>query len=127
MSHKGMVFGVFDGLHEGHKHFLLEAVKLCDELIVVVTPDDTVENLKGRQPKNCFKDRAEAVRVFNPVCTVVEGDFGIGEWVVLTTYKPDSVILGYDQQKIAREMSLLNTPYKFVSAHKPEQFKSSFL
>ena len=50
MNKKGMVFGVFDGLHEGHKYLLTEAAKLCDELVVVVTLDEAVATLKGHLP-----------------------------------------------------------------------------
>ncbi|MEE9489142.1 MAG: adenylyltransferase/cytidyltransferase family protein, partial [Thermoplasmata archaeon] len=41
-----MASGVFDLLHTGHLHYLEEAKKLGDELIVVVARDSTVRKEK---------------------------------------------------------------------------------
>ena len=125
MNKKGMVFGVFDGLHEGHKYLLTEAAKLCDELVVVVTLDEAVATLKGHLPQQRYKERVAAITAFNPTLKIVEGDPALGEWTVLKTHKPDMVILGYDQERIAKELRLASVFYKFVDACKPEQYKSS--
>jgi FAD synthetase len=45
-----IAFGVFDGLHEGHRHFLREARKLGGRLTVAVAHDEAVVMLKGRRP-----------------------------------------------------------------------------
>ena len=39
---KVLVFGTFDGLHEGHKDFLRQAKQYGDHLTVVVGRDSTV-------------------------------------------------------------------------------------
>src|SRR3989338_1589975 len=127
MNKKGMVFGVFDGLHEGHKYLLTEAAKLCDELVVVVTLDEAVSTLKGHLPQQRYKERVAAITAFNPTLKIVEGDPALGEWTVLKTHKPDMVILGYDQERIAKELRLVSVFYKFVSAYKPAEFKSSIV
>jgi len=126
-SKRGMAFGVFDGLHEGHKYFLSEALKLCDELVVVVTPDEAVATLKGHLPQQRYKERVVAITAFNPILKVVEGDLALGEWTVLKNHKPDNVMLGYDQEKLMREIRLLNIPYKLIPPHKPDIYKSSLL
>ena len=41
-----MASGVFDILHTGHVHYLSEAKKLGDELVVVVATDATVKRRK---------------------------------------------------------------------------------
>jgi len=46
---KSMVFGVFDGLHEGHLFFLDEAQKYGDNLIIVVASDINVKNIKKHE------------------------------------------------------------------------------
>lgn len=43
-----MVFGVFDGLHPGHRAFLRQARKKGDKLIVVVARD----NFDAKSNKN---------------------------------------------------------------------------
>jgi D-beta-D-heptose 7-phosphate kinase/D-beta-D-heptose 1-phosphate adenosyltransferase len=43
----GFANGCFDLLHEGHLHFLQEASKHCDYLIVAVNTDRSVTRLKG--------------------------------------------------------------------------------
>jgi len=43
-----MATGVFDILHLGHLHFLMEAKSLGDELVVVVATDATVRKTQAR-------------------------------------------------------------------------------
>lgn len=122
-----MVFGVFDGLHEGHHHFLSEAIQKCDELIVVVAPDEVARILKGHSPHVSLQERIEAITAFAPHVKVVSGDSDSGSWKVLDSYTPDMVILGYDQGAIADELETRAIPYMYLSAHEPGRFKSSIL
>ena len=123
----GMVFGVFDGLHEGHKYFLNIAKKQCDKLIVVVAQDKVVEIMKNRTPKNNLENRIEEIKLFAPDLVVIPGDKASGGWQVLKENNPDIIFLGYDQEVIARELDKLNTPYIFIDSHFPEKYKSSLL
>ena len=51
--------GCFDVLHFGHVHYLLEAKKLGDILVVGLNSDDSVQRLKGpARPINGEKERA---------------------------------------------------------------------
>ncbi len=127
MPKKGMVFGVFDGLHEGHKHFLSEATKNCNELVVAVTPSETVLKLKGRAPKRDFKERAGTVAAFNPRFFVVSGDTTLGAWGVLEEHQPDMVFLGYDQDGIAEELKKKGVSFATLPSHFPERYKSGLL
>ena len=127
MHKKGMVFGVFDGLHEGHKHFLSEAAKGCDELVVVVAPSETAGMLKGRAPKRNFKERAEAVAAFGQKFLVVSGDITLGAWSVLEKHRPDMVFLGYDQGGIAEELKRRGVPFTALPPYFPERYKSELL
>jgi D-beta-D-heptose 7-phosphate kinase/D-beta-D-heptose 1-phosphate adenosyltransferase len=43
----GFTNGCFDLFHAGHKHFLKECQKWCDQLVVMVNTDDSVRQLKG--------------------------------------------------------------------------------
>lgn len=132
-----MVFGVFDGLHPGHKYFLTEAAKQCAELIVVVTLDDVVLHFKNRLPKFGLAERIEKIKSFGEnltqnlktKITVIAGD-GIGEigqWDVLKNNQPDVVFVGYDQDSVADEMVRIGVPTVTVQAHYPEKYKSSII
>ena len=124
---KGMVFGVFDGLHPGHQYFLTEAAKQCDRLIVVVTLDEMVQQFKNRLPKYSFAERVAKIKSFNPSFVITENDLVIGQWQVLKTHQPDMVFLGHDQEVITREMARLGVPTTVLPAHYPDKYKSSLL
>jgi cytidyltransferase-like protein len=130
----GMVFGVFDGLHEGHREFLRQAIEKTAErsakdwhLVVVLTTDEVSEQLKKRRPKKSYVERAADLFEFNPQLAIVEGDTLIGSWNVLKEHRPDIVFLGYDQQAIAAELKKLGVSHEFLKPFKPETFKSSLM
>lgn len=127
MKKTGMVFGVFDGLHEGHKHFLAEAAQKCGELFVVVATDEVVEELKGHYPENMYERRVRALREFDPRLHILPSDDIMGSWEVLENVRPDIVFLGHDQEAIAEELRQRKMRFVFLEAHYPEQFKSSLL
>ena len=71
MKKTGMVFGVFDGLHEGHRYFLGKAKEKADNLIVVVAVPETIQILKNRGAKRTLHERMSAVKEFGTSFTVV--------------------------------------------------------
>ncbi len=123
----GMVFGVFDGFHEGHQHFLREAVKYCDRLIVVVAHPDVVKKLKNRTPYYTSDERLTAIRAFNKEAEVIIGDNTIGQWTALKHYQPDIVLLGYDQNQLGAELEKIGARSYVITAHFPTKFKSRLL
>lgn len=122
----GMVFGVFDTLHEGHKHFLEKAQEKCDELYVAVAQDSVVESLKGKKPRQNMVERMQVLQAYDRSLNVVEGDLELGTWKVVRNVRPDVVFIGYDQDAIGGEIKALSIPVEVVSAHEPEKYKSSF-
>jgi len=90
-----MATGVFDILHSGHLHFLEEAKRLGDELVVVVATDATVRRRK-HEPITPEKMRVELVSALKPVDRAILGHEGDIFEVVLQI-KPDIIALGYDQ------------------------------
>lgn len=44
----GFANGCFDGLHDGHRHFLRECMLNCDRLIVALNSDLSIERRKGK-------------------------------------------------------------------------------
>lgn len=64
--------GCFDVLHFGHVHYLLEAKKLGDILVVGLNSDDSVRRLKGpSRPINGEKERAFVLAALSFVDYVV--------------------------------------------------------
>ena len=99
-----MVFGVFDGIHEGHRAMLKEAKSFGDELIVVVAQDHIVEHLKGHLPQINMIERFEHLKSEDGVSQVVIGDAHLGTWGVIKKYEPDVVALGYDQTALKADL-----------------------
>ncbi len=97
-----MATGVFDILHSGHLHYLQEARKLGDELVVVVATDATVRKRK-HEPITPEKMRVELVSALKPVDRAVLGREGDIYSVVLEI-KPDIIALGYDQHFDEKEL-----------------------
>lgn len=123
----GMVYGVFDGFHEGHRHLLHEAQKRCDSLVVVVAHPTIVSALKQHLPHYSLEERLSKIKENFSQATVVTGDTEIGTWSALKQYRPDIVFLGYDQIRLGQELEKIRIPHAFITAHHPEKFKSSLL
>lgn len=58
----GYATGVFDMFHIGHLNVLRRAKLECDFLIVGISTDDLVAELKGREPIIPFEERLEIVQ-----------------------------------------------------------------
>jgi len=91
-----MATGVFDILHPGHVHYLTEARKLGDELVVVVARDATARKLK-REPVVPEESRRQMVEALKPVDWAVLGTTG-DMYDTVVTLKPDVIALGFDQR-----------------------------
>jgi len=124
---RGMVFGVFDGLHDGHKYFLREASKQCDELVVTVASDKASTFRKGFAPAHPLVARIEAICMFDPTFIIAEGDEKDGSWKTLEKYFPDRVFVGYDQRELRDALVQKGVSVVSLSAFNPSEYKSSIL
>ncbi len=91
-----MATGVFDIIHPGHLHFLEEARKLGDELIVIVARDSTAKKMK-RYPIFSENFRVKMVNALKPVDMAILGGEG-NIYDIISMIRPDIIALGYDQQ-----------------------------
>lgn len=111
-----MASGVFDLLHPGHVHYMEEARRLGDELVVVVATDKTARERK-HEPINNQEMRLRMVRSLKPVDLAVLGDENDIYKVVLDL-KPDIIAIGHDQvhreEKIARDLKERGLDVKVV-------------
>lgn len=129
---KVMVFGVFDGLHPGHKAFLRQAKRQGKRLIIVVARDSAVCRLKHRNPRFDEKRRIVAMRRIKDVPLAVLGDKQQGSYGVIKKYKPDIICLGYDQRWLEKDLKMrvrrgLIPKIRLVKlkSYHPRRFKSS--
>ena len=104
MQRTVFIFGVFDGVHDGHRFFITEAQKLGEPVIISVTRDEVSRDLKGRAPKYSLEERMEALQELFPEAIVIPGDETNGSWAGLRTYTPAVIALGYDQTDLKRAL-----------------------
>ena len=101
---KVLVFGTFDGIHEGHRAFLTQARAHGDYLIIAVALDKVVEQLKHRPPRRNLAARIGALQDEMAADLVVPGDAQLGTYEVMRNYRPDVVALGYDQTALKEDL-----------------------
>lgn len=135
---KVLVFGTFDGLHEGHKNFFQQAKMQGDYLIVVVGRDSTIIKTKGGLPKFNEQERLKVVQECGFANEARLGNEPMaGEefnpYKVIEETKPDVICLGYDQTHFTdllvtkiREMGLKIKIIR-LKPYKPEIYHSSLL
>jgi len=135
---KVLVFGTFDGLHEGHLDLLSQAKKHGDNLIVVVARDSTVLKNKGKAPKFKEQERLAKVQENKLVAEAVLGtenhDTHQDSYDIIKEINPDIVCLGYDQAQFAEKlkgelvrMGLDKAQIVILRPFHPEKYKSSIM
>ena len=129
-----MVFGVFDGLHEGHRWFLGAAAEYGNELIAVVARDVIVRLLKKKNPVRNEAERLRSLGKIADVSRAVLGDAEMGSYEILKKYQPDVICLGYDQDALAEDLGkkiamgeIPVTRLVRIKAHKAHIFKTSLM
>ncbi len=128
------IFGVFDGIHEGHTEFIKQARQHGDRLVAIVARDETVLRLKKKAPLHSEADRIKMLLEVPEIDLVLLGDADEGTYKALKEIAPSVVYLGYDQQalsdniKTAIENGILSN-IELISGtpFKPETFHSSIL
>ena len=127
-----MVFGTFDIVHDGHRHLLREAAEMGDEVLVVVSRDEHVLELKGTLPMNRLADRIEAISCESEVTEVIAGDDELGSYGVLVEHEPHTILLGYDQDDLKEsiatwmgEQGVKTISCTYASAYMPDLFNTS--
>ncbi len=103
-----LVFGVFDMLHPGHVYFLMEALKLGEELHVCLATDEFVKEIKNKNPNFSYYDRQKGLKSAFPSIIIHKGDNVPGEWSIFKKLSPNIIALGHDQNELKNELQKLN-------------------
>ncbi len=131
---KIMIFGTFDGLHEGHLNFFKQAKKLHQNsfLIVSIARDKNVKRIKGVKPFLNEKKRTNLVKKSKLVDKVVLGSLK-NYFFHIKKEKPNIIALGYDQKAYVKELrkDLKNNNFlikiKRLKPYKQNIYKSHLL
>ncbi len=95
---KILVFGVFDLLHPGHKHFLKQASQLGDRLYVILAHDKSVWKNKKRLPVQSTQVRRHNLQKLPFIYKVIIGQsHSRKHHLSVLKVKPNIIALGYDQ------------------------------
>jgi len=129
-----LIFGAFDGLHDGHLNFISQAKRQGERLVAIVARDNMIYKIKRKTSRYNELERLKAVLDINEVDLVFLGDLEQGVYNVLKEINPDIIFFGYDQQDLHNDivqkikMGILpKMELIFGQAYKPEIFHSSIL
>jgi cytidyltransferase-like protein len=130
---KVLVFGVFDGIHDGHRDLFRQARLHGNYVVVAVAPDNIVQQLKHRLPKLELTERIERVAREPGVDEAVAGDELLGSYNVVKSHCPDIVALGYDQKDLQEDLEARKDDFGFdfeivmLEPYRADEFHSSLL
>ena len=129
---KVVVFGIFDGVHEGHRSLFKQAKEYGDELVVIVGRDSASVRWKNKKPRYSEKTRRGLVSKEAGVDSAVLGDEEQSSYKVLEDINPDVICLGYDQEALEEDIKKWlsktgkNTPLIRLESYQPETNHNSF-
>ncbi len=131
---KIMIFGTFDGVHEGHLNMFKQARRLSKNpfLIVSIARDQNVLKIKNKLPYNNEKKRQALVKKTKLADKVVLGSLN-NYLAHIIKEKPDYIALGYDQihytENLKKDLKSLGLTPKIrrLKPYKETIYKNSLL
>ncbi len=129
-----MVFGTFDMIHPGHRHFFKQARSLAQNpfLIVSIARNKNVERIKGRKAQKSDTARMKLVKVVPEVDKVILGAVG-NHMPHIIKEQPHIIALGYDQTAYVKGLrdglkeAGLKVRVVRLKPYKPHLYKTTLL
>ena len=123
-----VVFGIFDGIHAGHRDFFRQCKKYGDELIVIVGRDEIASRLKSKKPRHTEDERIELVKQEQLPDEAILGDQEMSTYEVVLRLDPDVICLGYDQQALREDLQKwMRAQKKKIPTHMLKPYKPDSL
>lgn len=128
-----VIFGIFDGIHDGHRDVFRQAKEQGDELVVIVGKDSASIQWKRKKPVYSEEERLSLVAKERYVDNAVLGDEDQSTYGVLNRVKPDCICLGYDQDMLKKdierwlEQGKCSIPCVVLQPYKETAFHTSLL
>ena len=108
---KGIICGSFDLIHPGYIRMFKEAKNVCEELIVALQGDPTIDRPHKCKPVQSLEDRREILEAIRYVDTIVTYNTERELFELLNKISYDVRILGSDYKNISKYTgSKLNKP-----------------
>ncbi|PKB71601.1 MAG: hypothetical protein BZY87_04355 [SAR202 cluster bacterium Io17-Chloro-G6] len=101
-----VLFGTFDGVHDGHRDLFRQARAFGGRLTVIIARDLMVLRLKHQVPKLAERIRHDIVKGEELVDAAAFGDSELSVYHTLKELNPDIICLGYDQQKLGADLKI---------------------
>lgn len=133
-AEKIMVFGTFDGVHQGHLNMFKQAKRLSKKpyLIVSIARDNNVFKIKNKLPYNKENKRKKLVEATQIPDKVILGSLkNYLEHIVKEA--PNYIALGYDQihytENLKKDLKALglSTKIRRLKPYKENIYKNSLL
>ena len=99
-----IVFGIFDGVHDGHRDLFRQAKEYGDELVVIVGRDSASLLWKNKKPRYSEEERLTFVLKERYVDRAVLGDEERSTYGALSKIHPDCICFGYDQGMLKKDL-----------------------
>ncbi len=101
---------------------------MCEELVIVIGREGTVERIKGRKPRHSESERLERIETENITHAHVRlGREDGNVWKTIEEESPNAILLGYDQRFDEAQCRKQFPDIQILRAepYAPEHFKSS--
>ena len=123
-----VVFGIFDGIHDGHRDLFRQAKEYGDELVVVVGRDESSLQLKNKKPQFSETERIRLLREEELVDDAVLGDKTLSSYNVLKNLQPQVVCIGYDQDALEQDLQRwIDMRNSLIELHRAEPYQQDSL
>jgi glycerol-3-phosphate cytidylyltransferase len=113
----GVVAGNFDIIHPGYVRMFKECEQNCDQLIILLHEDPSIERLNKLKPILSTYERREMLEYLIKGCIILTYNTEAELDFLLTSIEPDVRFLGIDYLHSEFTGKQLNIPIHYIDRH----------